>query len=187
MDSIQVEVRRVRSGEGEVLRDLRLRSVEDAPEVFGQTLDEALQRSPSEWQRLASEASLGHSRAAFTAWIDAQAVGLVVARRRPPDTLALFRMWVDSGRRRRGIGRALIDEAEAWARAWGATSSILWVSPLNLPAIAFYRRLGFVAETVGPDAEAVRDFVVMRHRLDPAPGDEPGRPTRRPRRSARYL
>ena len=45
--------------------------------------------------------------------------------------------------RRGGIGRALMDKAEAWARAEGATSIELNVYAFNKPAIAFYRSLGY--------------------------------------------
>jgi len=43
----------------------------------------------------------------------------------------------------RGAGRALVDAAAAWARGRGATRLQLLVDEENLPALGFYRRLGW--------------------------------------------
>jgi len=50
---------------------------------------------------------------------------------------------VNARQRRRGIGRALLGTAAAWARARGATEMVLttWVG--NAEADAFYERLGY--------------------------------------------
>ena len=55
-------------------------------------------------------------------------------------------LMVDAGERRRGIGTALLEEAAKWARASGVTKLELHVFPHNEPAIALYRKLGFVEE-----------------------------------------
>ncbi len=47
--------------------------------------------------------------------------------------------------RRRGIGRALLDRAIATARASGVTVVFLEVRAGNVPAIALYESVGFVA------------------------------------------
>jgi ribosomal protein S18 acetylase RimI-like enzyme len=43
----------------------------------------------------------------------------------------------------RGVGRALMEQAEAWAREHGCIEVVLDVFASNAGAIAFYRRLGF--------------------------------------------
>jgi len=43
----------------------------------------------------------------------------------------------------RGTGRALVDAAAAWARGRGAARLQLLVDEENLPALGFYRRLGW--------------------------------------------
>jgi ribosomal protein S18 acetylase RimI-like enzyme len=48
--------------------------------------------------------------------------------------------------RRRGIGWALLAEAEAWARDVGVRKLELHVFPHNMPAIRLYERFGFVRE-----------------------------------------
>ena len=59
-------------------------------------------------------------------------------RRRRPDGRARYR--------RRGIGRALLDAAERWARERGVRKLELHVFPHNEAAIALYERAGFVRE-----------------------------------------
>jgi RimJ/RimL family protein N-acetyltransferase len=48
--------------------------------------------------------------------------------------------------RRRGLGRALLEEAVAWARASGIEKLELHVFPHNEPAIRLYERFGFERE-----------------------------------------
>ena len=55
-------------------------------------------------------------------------------------------LMVAAGERRRGIGTALMEEAVRWAGAAGVTKLELHVFPHNEPAIALYRKLGFVEE-----------------------------------------
>jgi GNAT superfamily N-acetyltransferase len=50
---------------------------------------------------------------------------------------------VDQAWRGRGIGRALLAAAEAWARNRGALRLALLADETNLPALDFYDRLGF--------------------------------------------
>ncbi|MBN8849746.1 MULTISPECIES: GNAT family acetyltransferase [unclassified Sphingomonas] len=50
--------------------------------------------------------------------------------------------------RRAGLGRALMDAAEAWLRERGAPKLQLMVRTGNEEALAFYRALGFVDQPV---------------------------------------
>jgi len=50
---------------------------------------------------------------------------------------------VKSGFQNHGIGRSLMDQAQAWAIAKGATSIELNVYEFNETAISFYERLGY--------------------------------------------
>ncbi|HEY0394121.1 MAG TPA: GNAT family N-acetyltransferase [Candidatus Elarobacter sp.] len=76
-------------------------------------------------------------------------------------------MVVDAAYRGRGIGRALIDAAVAWARANERPALRLRVFPDNEPALALYRASGFVqielqrAAIVQRNGTA-RDAIVMR-------------------------
>lgn len=65
---------------------------------------------------------------------------------------------VDAKARGTGIGRALMERAEGWARARGLGSVSLHTTITRADARAFYRALGY-----GEAAEAV----LMRKKLDP--------------------
>jgi ribosomal protein S18 acetylase RimI-like enzyme len=55
----------------------------------------------------------------------------------------VWHLYVARTARRRGIGMALLKEAEAFARAAGARCLWLETQNVNFPAIQFYRRAGF--------------------------------------------
>jgi GNAT superfamily N-acetyltransferase len=63
-------------------------------------------------------------------------------------------MWVAPDARRAGVGRALLDAIDDWARPWGARQVVLWVVAGNDRALDFYRRLGFRLIESGPDADS---------------------------------
>ena len=55
-------------------------------------------------------------------------------------------LMVARGFRRQGVGTALMEAAEEWARAAGIRKLELYVFPHNEPAIALYERLGYERE-----------------------------------------
>jgi len=55
-------------------------------------------------------------------------------------------LMVAAGHRRRGIGRALLEQAVEWARGRGVSKLELHVFPYNAPALALYKAFGFVEE-----------------------------------------
>jgi RimJ/RimL family protein N-acetyltransferase len=55
-------------------------------------------------------------------------------------------LMVAAGYRRRGIGRALLEQGVAWARDAGIRKLELHVFPWNEPAIALYEQFGFERE-----------------------------------------
>ena len=159
-----VRIRRIRPDDGLVLRDLRLRSIADAPDAFGQPLKEARGRPEKEWHRSARQSSRGDSRTWLIAETPDGSVGLVQGRKRRPSTLLLFSMWVDPSVRRLGVGRLLIEALEDWARGWDGAETILWVLGANAAAIGFYRDLGFSIIRGGQDAESGARFGALAMR-----------------------
>jgi len=95
----------------------------------------------------------------------ADALGLVQARRRPPEDCLVFSMWVAPAARRGGVGAALIGVVAQWARGWGAQRIVLWVFGANDGALRFYERIGFHVLAEGPDAESGRAFGALAMEL----------------------
>jgi GNAT superfamily N-acetyltransferase len=99
---------------------------------------------------------------AIVAELDGELVGLLEAFLEPPDDSARFQMLPDHARTRlfinllavhsrvwrRGVGRALVDAAETWARERGATVSRLETylgSPVSVP---FWEGVGYRRRSV---------------------------------------
>ena len=170
---MSILIERIKADEWQTLRDIRLRSLEDAPEAFGQRYDEAAAMSDEEWQTITRSSATGNRRI----WILARdesgrPIGVVQGRRRPPSDCLLFSMWVDPVARRLGVGRALVDAIQDWAEAWGAQRVVLWVLATNEPAGRFYERIGFSALNEGPDAisgHAWGAFTMQRPRRGHSP------------------
>ena len=134
-------IRRLRPDEWQELRALRLRALEADPDAFGGSLTEATERSDVDWQARAGSAD----HATFVADAHDGLVGMATGGPAPdrPAIAAIYGMWVASEARGHGIGAALIDAVEAWARSAGYTSIGLGVTTTNAPAIRLYERSGF--------------------------------------------
>lgn len=123
-----------------VVRDVRLRALEDSPAAFLAKAETAW--GQEKWRAIALEG----------AWIVArsedQVIGVVHSIRvddRPTDERHLESVWVDPLHRRRGVLRAILrylTELEPDVRTW-----MVWVLDGNHDALAAYEHLGF--ETTG--------------------------------------
>ena len=87
--------------------------------------------------------------AVFVAEEDGAIVGRLSIARDPHQAsrhVADLGLMVADGHRRRGIGRAALEQAVAWAQASGVLKLELHVFPWNEPAIHLYERFGFERE-----------------------------------------
>jgi pimeloyl-ACP methyl ester carboxylesterase/GNAT superfamily N-acetyltransferase len=137
-----MEARQARAADWEALRDLRLRALADAPEAFASTLEAELALPAEEWRRRAAG---GPASARFIAREGDAEVGLAAIFAEPavPGRMHLVSMWVDPRHRRRGVARALVDQALRWAAERQAREVILWVVDHNTAARNLYERAGF--------------------------------------------
>ena len=121
-----------------VLRELRLRALEDSPDSFGPPLASALAEPESYWRAWAK----GRGRLqAFGAWSAGEPVGLISAGIR--DGVGhLGALWVAPEARGRGLAVELMNTACDWLQARGCSRIELEVTQGN-PAAEIYRRLGF--------------------------------------------
>lgn len=140
-----VTIRRIRAGEGEILRRVRLSALADSPSAFSATLEAEEGRSDHEWAERAAAGSDGSLRATFLAIDDQDAIGLVGGYRSTPDShiVELVSMWTAPEQRRRGTGRALVEAVLAWAVATGANIVELGVTEGNIGALQLYQSCGF--------------------------------------------
>lgn len=162
-----IEVRTARPDEWRHVRDLRLRALADSPDAFGSTFERERVYAKREWLRWIS----GWERAVnrlLVAIDEPTWIGMAVGSRADDDERAhLYAMWVDTGSRRTGVGRRLVEAVLEWAEAEGATEIELGATAINRDAVVFYERLGF-ADT--GERHALRDgspleVVVMRRGL----------------------
>jgi ribosomal protein S18 acetylase RimI-like enzyme len=148
-------VRRGRSADWAAARGL-LQQVEELHAKIAPDYFRSATRGETEWLRLINEAhaavfiaeSDGPGRGASAGEI----AGVLVARiyDTPVDPAMVPRrrshvetLVVGARHRRRGIGRLLMEESTAWARAQGATEVVLTTWAGNQEAEAFYERLGY--------------------------------------------
>lgn len=106
-------------------------------------------RSPSQERRNVKGVRRDPNTAVFVAETAEGVVGrLSIARDANPVShhVAELGLMVAASARRQGIGSALMEEAVKWARGSGVTKVELHVFPHNEPAIALYRKLGYLEE-----------------------------------------
>jgi RimJ/RimL family protein N-acetyltransferase len=82
----------------------------------------------------------------FVAEADGEVVGELTAFGRTSTGPATIGMAVAAAWRGRGVGTALMEACVEWAREAGVHKLSLEVFPWNEPAIALYRKFGFVEE-----------------------------------------
>ena len=167
---LMIRVDRIREGEADLLRDLRLASLADSPGAFASTYEREVGFDPDEWERRASASSSGRAAAAFFARDEAgDVVGLVgvFESRLDPRTAELVSMWVSPSARGQGVGVVLVERAIEWAREAGYARVDLWVARGNDIAERLYAQRGF---TVTGDVQTLpsdpcKDEVRMRFDL----------------------
>lgn len=99
------------------------------------------------------------SRTVYTAKIGALVAGYVilsVTQKGGPGTveykaLRLDVICVEEAVRGQGIGKAMISDVRALARAFGCREVILGVHPENDEAVGFYQKCGFAIRTINMD------------------------------------
>ena len=135
-------VRRLGAHEADLLRDLRLRALGDAPMAFGSTLAREQDYPPEQWERWAADSATGEGQAIFIAE-PAKGMASAVIDGEDRALAHLYAMWVAPGARGTGAGRALVDAVVAWATERGAERLTTSVTEGNAAAAALYASAGF--------------------------------------------
>jgi GNAT superfamily N-acetyltransferase len=143
-----MEIRRLRSGDGGQLRDVRLRALADAPYAFSSSSGRESVLGPEFWEDRVAESELGEDGVVFVAFGDGRSFGMAggffVDQER--EVAMLWGMWVDPSARRGGLGQQLLEAVAGWAQDAGADRLRLAVTDCeaSTAAAALYRKLGFV-------------------------------------------
>jgi RimJ/RimL family protein N-acetyltransferase len=162
--------------------EIRRARPEDAPALVA--LGSAVGREPGAWLLNADGwRSVGEERrylralrrhpdaAVYVAEENGAVVGRLSLARDPHGSsrhVADLGLMVAATHRRRGIGRALLEQAVAWAGEAGVTKLELHVFPWNEPAIALYEQFGFRREGMRlrhyvRDGEYVDALLMAKH------------------------
>ncbi len=149
-----LHIRRIQLGEGSVYREIRLRALRDAPDVFTTTYAQAIERTAGSWDETADGAANGKVRAIFFILTDDKPTGLAALYQHPemPGTGELLQVWVAPEYRGSGAADALLDALFRWGtQEAGFCRVVAEVKANNKGALCFYRRYGF---SVRPEVQA---------------------------------
>ena len=132
-------VTRLRSGEEDRLRAIRLHALGDAPDAFGTTLAVASGWPLSSWTHQL------RTLPTFVAVLGGEDIGMVRGAVDPdaPSQVWLISMWVAPAARGTGTGSALVTAVQDWARGTDAVRLVLEVGGHNHRAQRLYQRMGF--------------------------------------------
>ena len=140
-----MRLRKLEAHESALLRELRLRALQDAPSSFRDTYSDMVVRPASYWDDLTREVTNGERNVAFIAYDVADLVGLAFGLVDPVQngTGRAGGMWVDPRWRRQGIGEALLRKVINWAQEQQLERLKLWCVVDAVGPCSLYRKLGF--------------------------------------------
>lgn len=136
-------IRALVTGEGHVLREVRLKALADSPDSFEETAAEAESRSDDYWTDLVDPVSVSDYAQLLVAETDEVVVSMAFVRVDNDRIAHVGSMWVHPSYRLSGIGQKMLDNATAFAQRVGAKSMELWVSAEDPGARQFYEADGY--------------------------------------------
>lgn len=139
-----MQLRKLLSPEVGLHRDLRLRALRGAPDSFGESFADAASRSAAYWEELTRSVTEPGRHVMFLACEGDDVIGSAygLLDRERSDAARVGGMWVEPAWRRRGVGRALLQQVFGWARERGLKRLGLWAPAHSPAAMALYARAG---------------------------------------------
>ena len=140
--SAMVTVREITADDWELMRDVRLSALAEAPSAFGSTYAREVAFGEPQWRGRISDRSV-----TFFSHVDPAVPAPVgLAGVYVEDGVAdLVSMWVSPSARGQRVGEALVEAAARWAAARDFGVLFLWVTESNTAARRLYERCGFTA------------------------------------------
>jgi GNAT superfamily N-acetyltransferase len=171
-----ITIRRIRTGEADLYKQVRLATLRDAPYAFTSAYETALARSDEGWREQADGTALGNDRATFIVFSDDAPIGIAAVYRMADraDAGEAVQVWVDPGFRGKRVAWDLMDAVFEWAAGNRFRVIIAKITKGNTRALRFYSKYGFaLAEDAPPDESGC----VVLHRdvgLEPKPAVDSG-------------
>ncbi len=157
------DIRRIRSGEADLFRDVRLRALLDAPEAFMSTYKSALERSWESWVEQSEGSVNGNERCTLMAFSQSKVVGIAAIYRLNGEisrSAEIMQMWVDPEHRDQGLGSEIVQQLLDWAGMERYTQIIATIHIENAVVVKFYEKLGFELDQAATDNAPPRDLIL---------------------------
>jgi GNAT superfamily N-acetyltransferase len=136
----EIEVRQIGADGWQLMREVRLAALLDAPEAFSSSYQREAGFGPADWLGRITQ---GANFLAYATGAGSGPAGIVGGFVPSAGIPELVSMWVAPDNRGAGVGRALVEAVVRWARAEGHHQLRLWVTEGNEPARVLYGRCGF--------------------------------------------
>jgi ribosomal protein S18 acetylase RimI-like enzyme len=140
----EIEIYGLGSDEWHVLQEVKLRALQESPDVFEERLSEVLAWDPARWRRHVSQSG-DELKRIFVARVGEHHAGMVyvASDKRGLGTGYIGSMWVAPHARGAGIGSRLLETALSQIQSWGLHRARLCVAAGDASAISLYRSAGF--------------------------------------------
>jgi GNAT superfamily N-acetyltransferase len=136
-------VRRIRSDEGGLLRQVRLDAIAESPGDFTTRLADARDRAREAWDRVAEVHAAADDQSTWFAEVGGDTAGMISAFRTEDGAVTMTSLWSTPGHRRSGVADVLVETVRDWAYEGGAVEVRQWLVERNAHARAFHESLGF--------------------------------------------
>lgn len=133
-------IRGTEESDWDILKEIRLAALLDAPTAFGVTHSAAMANTELQWRDRAAHRGPGRFTLAMRNGV---AVGIVGRVLHSPTESNLIAMWVTPAERGTPVARRLVDAVKSEAIAQNYARIILEVAPTNIRAASFYQKQGF--------------------------------------------
>ena len=136
-------IRTLDADEGMLLKKLRLNALQESPDSFSPTWEDAVEHADEYWDELAARIAKGEDTEVFIAEDEGEAVGLVAGEVDDEGVGHILNMWASPTVRGKGVGRQLMSAAMSYLARKGCARIELSVPETNQVAINMYKNLGF--------------------------------------------